>query len=99
MELFKATVMPNKKIFRKAADAFAHKMKSMNALLIVGLIICFVIGPVLTYLSNIRHINDFILVPTLGIILIAYYFLAPVYIGNSLFKSQSKKNLNKEVTY
>lgn len=99
MELFKATVMPNKKIFRKAADAFAHKMKSMNTLLIVGLIICFVIGPVLTYLSNIRHINDFILVPTLGIILVAYYFLAPVYIGNSLFKSQSKKNLNKEVTY
>ena len=40
MELFKATVVPNKKLFRKAADAFAHKTKSMNALLIVGLIIC-----------------------------------------------------------
>lgn len=99
MELFKATVMPNKKLFRKAGDALFHKTKSIRTFLILGLIICLVLGPLLTYFLYINHFEDVIITPTLGIIFIVYYFFAPSYMGQSLFKSQSKKNLAKETVY
>lgn len=99
MELFRATVMPDKKLYRKAGDALFHKTKSVRAFLISGLIICLVVGPLLTYISYINHFEDVFIVPTLGIIFIIYYFFAPSYMGKALFKSQSKKNLAKETTY
>mgnify|MGYP003322632087 CR=1 FL=1 len=36
MELFKATVTPDKKLFRSAGDALVHKTKSLKAYLIIG---------------------------------------------------------------
>lgn len=99
MELFRATVMPDKKLYRQAGDAFAHKMKMWKVFFIIGIIMCFVLAPVLTYFSIVNHSNDFIIMPTLGYLSIFYYYYAPAYMGRSLYKSQSKKNLTKEVNY
>lgn len=99
MELFKARVVPDKKLCRRAASAFVHKSKTMKAYLIVGLILSFAFGPILTYFAYINHYIDFIVVPTLGIIFLVVYFLAPVFAGKSIYRSQSKKNLTKEAVY
>lgn len=99
MELFRATVMPDKKLYRQAGDAFAHKMKMWKVFFIIGMIMCFGLAPVLTYFSIINHSNDFIIIPTLGYLSIIYYYYAPAYMGRALYKSQSKKNLTKEETY
>lgn len=98
MEFFRATVMPSKRLFRQAGDAFVHKNKSLKVLFIIGMVMCLVSAPVLTYLSYITHIDKLYLSPA-GIIFIAYYFFGPSYLGNALFRSQSKKNLNKETLY
>lgn len=98
MEFFRATVMPSKKLFRQAGDAFVHKNKSLKVLFIIGMVMCLVLAPVLTYISYTTHINKLYISPV-GIIFIAYYFFGPSYLGNALFKSQSKKNLNKETLY
>ena len=99
MEFFRATVIPDKKLFRQAGDVFAHKIKLWKVFFIIGIIMCFVLAPVLTYFSIINHSNDFIIIPTLGYLSIIYYYYAPAYTGRALYKSQSKKNLTKEETY
>ena len=99
MDFFKATVKLDKKLYRKAGDAFAFKNKTLKILLVLGLIICLVLGPVLTYLCYITHYSDFFIIPTLGIFFVFYYYFAPSILGSALLKSQSKKNLAKETTY
>lgn len=99
MDYFKATVKPDKKLFLKAGDAFAHSNKGLKIRLIVGLIICCVIWPVLTYVCYINHYDEFFVMPTLGIILVFNYFFSPKILGNAMYKSQSKKNLARETTY
>lgn len=99
MELFKARVVPDKKLFRREATAFVHKSKRMKALLIIGLILSFVIGPILTYFAYINHYTDFIVLSTPGLIFLVLYFLAPVYVGRSTHKSRSKNDFVKEIVY
>lgn len=99
MDFFKATVRPDKKLFREAGDAFAQSNKRLKFLLIWGLVICLIVGPVLTYFCRLTHYGGLFVIPTLGIILIFYYYFSPKSLGNQMYKSQSKKNLTKETTY
>ena len=69
MEFFRATVMPSKKLFRKAGDAFVHKNKSLKVLFIIGMVMCLVLAPVLTYISYTTHINKLYISPV-GIVLL-----------------------------
>ncbi|MCQ2484528.1 MAG: YcxB family protein [Clostridia bacterium] len=98
MDYIKATIKLDKKLFRKAGDALAYKNKKLKIRLIIGLIICFVIAPLLTYFCYLKQYDEIFVMPTLGIILIFSYYFYPKILGDTLYKAQSKEIPKKETT-
>lgn len=100
MELYRALVKsPDKKYFRKVAEVFGRKNKTLKWFYWIGLIITLIAGPVFAFISYYCHFSEWIIFYPLGIYFLIYYYFAPVSFGNRLYKSQSKKNLNKDTTY